>query len=40
MSTGTQLSYAVYLAGIRAHGWEPLVPTATGVYDGLQEAPR
>jgi hypothetical protein len=31
MSMGTQLSYAIYLAGIRAHGWDPLVPTATGV---------
>jgi hypothetical protein len=26
-----QLPYAVYLAGIRAYGWDPLVPTATGV---------
>jgi hypothetical protein len=40
MSTGTQLPYAVCLERIRAHGWDPLVPTATGVYDGLQEAPR
>jgi hypothetical protein len=31
MSTDTQLPYAVYLTGIRAHGWDPLVPTATGV---------
>jgi hypothetical protein len=34
-----QLPYAIYLAEIRAHGWDPLVPTATGVLDGLQEAP-
>jgi hypothetical protein len=26
-----QLPYAVYLARIHAHGWDPLVPTATGV---------
>jgi hypothetical protein len=25
---------------LHAHGWDPLVPTATGVYDGPQEAPR
>jgi hypothetical protein len=31
MSTGTQLPYAIYLAGIHAHGWDPLVPMATGV---------
>jgi hypothetical protein len=35
-----QLPFAVCLAGIRAHGWDPLVPTTTGVYDGLQGAPR
>jgi hypothetical protein len=35
-----QLPFAVCLARIRAHGWDPLVPTATGVYDGLQGAPR
>jgi hypothetical protein len=35
-----QLPYAVCLARVRAHGWDPLVPTATGVYDGMQEAPR
>jgi hypothetical protein len=40
MSTDTQLPFAVCLAGIRAHGWDPLVPTATGVYDGPQGAPR
>jgi hypothetical protein len=40
MSTDTQLPFAVCLAGIHAHGWDPLVPTATGVYDGPQEAPR
>jgi hypothetical protein len=35
-----QLPFTVCLAGIRAHGWDPLVPMATGVYDGLQGAPR
>jgi hypothetical protein len=40
MSTDTQLPFAVCLAGIHAHGWDPLVPTATGVYDGPQGAPR
>jgi hypothetical protein len=35
-----QLPFAVCLVSIRAHGWDPLVPTATGVYDGPQEAPR
>jgi hypothetical protein len=40
MSMDTQLPFAIYLARIRAYGWEPLVPTATGVYDGLQGAPR
>jgi hypothetical protein len=40
MSTDTQLPFAVCLAVIRAHGWDPLVPTATGVYDGPQGAPR
>jgi hypothetical protein len=34
------LPFAVCLARIRAHGCDPLVPTATGVYDGPQEAPR
>jgi hypothetical protein len=34
MSTDTQLPFAVCLARIRAHGWDPLVPMATGVYDG------
>jgi hypothetical protein len=32
MSMGTQLPYVVYLAGIRAHGWDPLVTTATGYF--------
>jgi hypothetical protein len=40
MSTDTQLPFVVFLAGIRAHGWDPLAPTATGVYDGPQGAPR
>jgi hypothetical protein len=34
-----QLPFAVCLARIRAHGWDPLVPTETGVYDGPQKAP-
>ena len=29
--------YAVGLAGLHAHGWDPLMPTDSGVYDGLQE---
>jgi hypothetical protein len=37
MSTGIQLPYVVCLAGPHAHEWDLLVPTATGVYDGLQE---
>jgi hypothetical protein len=40
MSTYNQLPFAVYLERIRAHGWDPLVPTATSVYDGLQGTPR
>jgi hypothetical protein len=40
MSTHTQLPFAVCIAGIRAHGWDLLVPMATGVYDGPQGAPR
>jgi hypothetical protein len=40
MTMDTQLPFAVCLAGIRAYGWDPLVPTATGVYDGPQGAPR
>jgi hypothetical protein len=40
ISTNTQLPFAVCLARIRAHGWDPLVPTATGVYDGPQGTPR
>jgi hypothetical protein len=40
MSMNTQLPFAVCLAGIRAHGWDPLVPMATGVYDGPQGGPR
>jgi hypothetical protein len=35
-----QLPFAVCLARIHAHGWDPLVPTTTGVYDGPQGAPR
>jgi hypothetical protein len=40
MSTDTQLPFAICLAGVCAHGWDPLVPMATGVYDGSQEAHR
>jgi hypothetical protein len=40
MSTDTQLPFAVCLRRIRAHGWDPLVPMATGVYDGPQGTPR
>jgi hypothetical protein len=40
MSTDTQLPFAVCLARIRAHGWDLLVPMATGVYDGPQETSR
>ena len=28
--------YAVGLAGLHAHGWDPLMPTDSGAYDGLQ----
>jgi hypothetical protein len=38
MSTASQLPFAVGLAGLHAHGWDPLMPTVTGVYDGLQGA--
>jgi hypothetical protein len=38
MSMDNQLPYAVGLAGLHAYGWDPLVPMATGVYDGLQGA--
>jgi hypothetical protein len=40
MSTDTQLLFAVCLARIRTHGWDHLVPMATGVYDGSQGTPR
>jgi hypothetical protein len=40
MSMGSQLPVAIGLARLHAHGWDPLVSTATGVYDGPQEAPR
>jgi hypothetical protein len=38
MSTDNQPPYAVGLAGLHAHGWDPLVSTVTGVYDGPQGA--
>ena len=37
---GQPVAYVVGLAGLHAHGWEPLRPTDAGVYDGMQEAPR
>jgi hypothetical protein len=40
MSMDTSATFHHSLAGIRAHGWDPLVLTATGVYDGPQGAPR
>jgi hypothetical protein len=40
MSMDTQLPFIVCLARICAYGWDPLVPTATGVYDGPQGASR
>ena len=33
---GQSVPYAVDLAGLHAHGWDPLMPTVPGVYDGLQ----
>jgi hypothetical protein len=35
-----QLPFAVCLARIRAHGWDPSVPTTNGVYVGPQGVPR
>ena len=37
---GQPVTYDVGLAGLDAHGLDPLIPTDVGVYDGLQEAPR
>ena len=37
---GQPVTYAVGLARLHAHGWDPFIPTDAGVYDGLQEAPR
>ena len=37
---GQPVAYAIGLAGLNAHGWDPLIPTDAGVYDGLQGAPR
>ena len=37
---GQPVAYAVGPARLHAHGWDPLVPTDAGVYDGLQEALR
>ena len=37
---GQLVAYAVDPARPNAHGWDPLVPTDAGVYDGLQEALR
>jgi hypothetical protein len=38
MSTDIQPPYAIGLVGLHAHGWDPLLPTVTSVYDGLQGA--
>jgi hypothetical protein len=40
MSTDRQLPFAIGLARLHAHAWDPSVPMATGVYDGPHEAPR
>ena len=37
---GQPVPYAVDLAGLHAHGWDPLIPTVPGVYDGLQGESR
>ena len=37
---GQPVAYVVGLARLHAHGWDPLIPTDAGVYDGLQGAPR
>ena len=37
---GQPVTYAVGLARLHAHGWEPLIPMDGSVYDGMQEAPR
>ena len=37
---GQRVAYAIGLARLHAHGWDPLIPTDAGVYDGLQEEPR
>jgi hypothetical protein len=37
MSMGRQLPYVIGLARLHAHGWDPLVPTATGVYEGPRQ---
>ena len=34
---GLLVPYAVDLVGLNAHGWDPLIPTVPGVYDGLPE---
>ena len=33
------VTYSIGLAGLHAHGWDPLIPTDAGVYEGLQGAP-
>ena len=35
---GQPVAYAVGLARLHAHGWDPLILTDAGVYDGLQGA--
>ena len=36
---GQPVTYAAGLARLQAHGWDPLIPTYAGVYDGLHGAP-
>ena len=37
---GKPVKYDVGHTGLHAHGWDALIPTDVGVYDGLQGAPR
>ena len=36
---GQPVPYVVGLVGLHAHGWDPLIPTDAGVYEGLQGVP-
>jgi hypothetical protein len=38
ISMDSQPPYDVGLARLHTHGWDPLVPTVAGVYDGMQGA--